>query len=34
MQGSREGFDADTYRILCRHLKPGARNLRPWPPSS
>lgn len=34
MQASREGFDADTYRILCRHLKPGARNLRPWPASS
>ncbi len=28
----REGFDADTYRILVRHLKPGARGLRPWPP--
>ena len=25
------GFDADTYRILCRYLKPTARNLRPWP---
>jgi len=26
-----QGFDADTYRILCRYLKPNARNLRPWP---
>lgn len=24
-------FDADAYRILCRYLKPNARNLRPWP---
>ncbi|MBM4192618.1 MAG: ethanolamine utilization protein [Gammaproteobacteria bacterium] len=28
-----DGFDADAYRILCRHLKPGARNFRPWPSS-
>ena len=25
-------FDADTYRILCRYLKPNLRNLRTWPP--
>jgi len=30
--GHRSGFDADVYRILCRHIKPQARNLRPWPP--
>ena len=28
------GFDVDAYRILCRYLKPQARNLRPWPPRS
>lgn len=33
LNSTLEGFDADAYRILCRHLKPGARNLRPWPPS-
>lgn len=27
------GFDADTYRILCRYLKSGTRKLRPWPVS-
>lgn len=26
------GFDADAYRILCKYLKPGLRNVRPWPP--
>ena len=32
LDSKREGFDADTYRILVRHLKPGARGVRPWPP--
>jgi DNA polymerase-3 subunit epsilon len=32
VDAGRAGFDADVYRILCRHLKPNARNLRPWPP--
>ncbi|MFO1428113.1 MAG: GIY-YIG nuclease family protein [Steroidobacteraceae bacterium] len=27
----RPGFDADAYRILVRHLQPGARNLRSLP---
>jgi DNA polymerase-3 subunit epsilon len=31
-QDFANGFDADVYRILCRHIKPQARNLRPWPP--
>jgi len=31
-QDRASGFDADAYRILCRHIKPQARNLRPWPP--
>ena len=31
-RGDEGGFDADVYRILCRHIKPQARNLRPWPP--
>lgn len=26
-----EGFDADAYRILCRYLKPGSRQVRAWP---
>ncbi|NDE02970.1 MAG: hypothetical protein EBZ91_14820 [Gammaproteobacteria bacterium] len=33
LDSRREGFDADTYRILVRHLKPGARGVRPWPPA-
>lgn len=24
-------FDADAYRILCRFMKPGLRQVRPWP---
>ncbi len=31
MAADERQFDADAYRILCRYLKPGARNLRPWP---
>jgi DNA polymerase-3 subunit epsilon len=27
----RSGFDADVYRILGRHLKNGARRVKPWP---
>jgi DNA polymerase-3 subunit epsilon len=31
---AEDRFDADTYRILCRYLKPGLRNIRPWPPQA
>lgn len=31
LEAMRAGFDADVYRILVRHLKPGARGVKPFP---